>query len=68
MEENEIPRRNKHAEEKKSHLGVKILIILILLVIIIAISAVLWYNTALSGTGSKVDQVEFEIAMGSGTN
>lgn len=69
MEENEIPRRrNKHAEEKKSHLGVKIIIILILLIIIVVISALLWYNTSLSGTGTKEEQVEFEIAMGSGTD
>lgn len=69
MEENEEPRRrNKHAEEKKSYLGVKIIIILILLMIIVAISALLWYNTSLSGLGTKDEQVEFEIAMGSGTD
>lgn len=58
----------KHAEEKKSHLGIKIVIGIIAVIIIALIVAVLWYNMSLSGAGSENESVEFEIAMGSGTD
>ncbi len=59
---------NKHAKEKKSHLGIKIVIALIVLAIIAAIAVVLWYNMSLSGTGTENETVELEIEMGSGTD
>ncbi len=59
---------DKHAKEKQSHLGIKIVIALIVLVIIAVIAVVLWYNMSLSGTGKENETVELEIEMGSGTN
>lgn len=70
MEENEVKnKRSKHSE--KSSKGKKVMIVVIaLLIIIIAmvISAIVWYNICLSGTGSSEEKVQIDIAMGSGTS
>lgn len=68
-ENNEIRHvsRHSHAEKKKGK--IKIIIVGILAIIfVLAISAILWYNISLSGTGTAEDEVTIEIAMGSGTN
>ncbi len=69
MEENEnVKQRNKHAEEKKPRIFLKIIIILIVLVIVLAGGAVLWYNMSLSGTGTAEESVNLEIPLGSGSS
>ena len=67
-ENNEIRRvsRHSHAEKKSGNLK-KIIIGLIGIIIILVISAVVWYNASLSGTGTAEEKVNIEIAMGSGT-
>ena len=59
--------RHSHDREKKRNLKT-IVIGVIVLLFILAISAVLWYNISLSGTGTAEDSITIEIPMGSGTN
>ena len=69
MGKREEPRRmkSKHAlDEGKPKVFGKIVIGFILIIIIVAVSAVVWYNMSLSGTGTSEEQVTFEIALGSG--
>ncbi len=70
MGKREEPRRakSKHAaDEGKPKIFGKIVLILLLLMIIAVISALVWYNMSLSGTGTSDEKVEFEISLGSGT-
>ena len=67
--EEETKKRNKHSEDTKKHGGLgKVLIIFVFLIIILAISAVLWYNMSLSGTGTSDEGVSLEIPLGSGSS
>ncbi len=62
-------KENKHSEDTKKHGAFgKILLIFIFLIIILAISAVLWYNISLSGTGTSDEGVSLEIPLGSGSS
>lgn len=68
-EKNEIRHESRHSHAEKKSGKIKIIVIgVIALLFILAISAVVWYNTSLSGTGSADEKVNIEIAMGSGTN
>lgn len=63
------PRRSRRERrEEKKHPFLKILLIILVLIIALAISAILWYNTSLSGTGEENEYVSIEIQMGSGAN
>ena len=62
------PRRSRRERNKKKSPILKILLIILILIIVVAISAVLWYNISLSGTGQNNELVSIEIPLGSGTN
>ena len=63
------PRRSRRArKEEKKHSFLKVILIILILLIVIAISAVLWYNTSLTGTGEESEKVSIEIQIGSGSN
>ena len=63
------PRKSRRERrEEKKHPILKILLIILVLIIALAISAVLWYNTSLSGIGEENEYVSIEIQMGSGAN
>lgn len=59
--------KSKHAldEGKPKKFG-KIVLGFIMILIIGAVGALVWYNMSLSGPGTSDEQVEFEIALGSG--
>jgi len=61
--------RSKHAAEKTGGGKLKKVIIfgLIFIVLVVALTY-FWYNSSLSGTGTKDESVSFEIGMGSGPN
>lgn len=61
--------RSKHAEEKTGGGKLKkILIFGLIFIVLVVVGTYIWYNSSLSGTGTKEDSVSFEIGMGSGTN
>ncbi len=61
--------KSRHSSENPSKHGfLKILIIVIIFLAIVCTATVIWYNTSLSGTGSKEEKAEFVIEMGSGTD
>ena len=61
--------KSRHSSENTSKHGfLKILIIVIIFLAIVCTATVIWYNTSLSGTGSKEEKAEFVIEMGSGTD
>lgn len=62
--------KSKHAEEGKSRgkKSKKTIWILLLLMVIATLGSILWYNISLSATGTASEEVNFEIAMGTGTD
>lgn len=61
--------RSKHAAEKTGGGKLKKVIIFgLIFIILVVVSTYFWYNSSLSGTGTKDESVSFEIGMGSGIN
>lgn len=60
---------SKHADtEKSGGKLVKVIIIIVAIMLILVISAILWYNISLSGTGTVEDKVSINIPLGSGSS
>ncbi len=62
------PRRSRRERKKEKKPILKILLIILVLIIVMVISAVLWYNISLSGTGEENEDVAINIQLGSGPN
>lgn len=69
VEENNEKQNIKFGEkEKKPKKLKKVIVGLLILILLLAISAFVWYNISLTGTGISNEEVTVEISIGSGTN